>query len=122
MIEQVRGVLEIAGGFVEHFAVGVIVIGFIWAVTKYYGALRSVGRVKAFPVFQARLGIVLLLGLEILVIADVIESITVKPSYTSLAVLAVLVLLRTIVSWTTDLHVEGRWPWQAEDEEENANV
>jgi uncharacterized membrane protein len=100
----------------------VIVIGFIWAVTKYYGALMSVGRVKAFSVFQARLGIVLLLGLEILVIADVIESITVKPSYTSLAVLAVLVLLRTIVSWTTDLHVEGRWPWQAEDEEENANV
>jgi hypothetical protein len=56
MIEQVRGVLEIAGGFIEHFAVGVIVIGFIWAVTKYYGALRSVGRVKAFPVFQADWG------------------------------------------------------------------
>ena len=60
------------------------------------------------------------LGLEILVLADVIETITVTPTYQSLAVLAFLVVVRTVVSWTLGLEIEGRWPWQPEMEEANA--
>ena len=54
----------------------------------------------------------LLLGLEILVVADVIETITVRPTFESLAALGILVILRTILSWTLSLEAEGRWPWQ----------
>ena len=53
-----------------------------------------------------------MLGLEILVVADVIETITVRPTFESLAALGILVILRTILSWTLSLEVEGRWPWQ----------
>jgi len=58
----------------------------------------------------------LLLGLEILVVADVTDSITLNASYESLVILAFLVVIRTIVSWTISLQVEGRWPWQPERE------
>jgi len=66
----------------------------------------------------------LTLGLEILVLADVIETITVKPTFQSLSVLAFLVVVRTIVSWTLILETEGHWPWQSsgEDDVEQAHA
>lgn len=61
----------------------------------------------------------LLLGLEIMVLADVIETITVTPTFESLALLAAIVMVRTAVSWTLTLETEGRWPWQAPTEDQN---
>ena len=58
-----------------------------------------------------------LLGLEILVVADVIDSITLDASYESLVIFAFLVVIRTIVSWATSLLVDGRWPRQPEPKE-----
>jgi uncharacterized membrane protein len=75
---------------------------------------------KDFRQFKVELGKSLTLGLEILVLADVIETITVRPTYQSLAVLAFLVVVRTVVSWTLELEIAGRWPWQSETEEANA--
>ena len=63
--------------------------------------------------FKVELGSALLLGLEILVLADVIDTITVPQTFVSLAFLASIVILRTVVSWTLTLETEGRWPWQA---------
>ena len=51
-------------------------------------------------------------------LADVIETITVKPTFRSLAVLAGLVIIRTAVSWTLALEIEGRWPWQTPAKDE----
>ena len=117
MIEHVRAVLEHATTFIELFAVTVIVAGFLRAAIAYPQILRSENRVAAFHAFRGQLGMDLLLGLEILVVADVIDSITLDVSYDSLVILAFLVVVRTIVSWTTSLQVEGRWPWQPEREE-----
>lgn len=116
MIEQVRALLEHATTFIQLFAVAVIVVGFIRAAISYPEVLRSENRIAAFHAFRGQLGIDLLLGLEILVVADVIDSIALDASYESLVVLAFLVVVRTIVSWTTSLQVEGRWPWQPERE------
>ena len=71
-----------------------------------------------FKQFKIDLAQALTLALEILVLADVIETITVTPTYQSLSVLAFLVVVRTIVSWTLILESEGRWPWQASAEEQ----
>ena len=114
MIEQVRAVLEHATTFIELFAVTIIVAGFIRAAVAYPQVLRAENRVAAFHSFRGQLGLYLLLCLDILVVADVIDSITLGASYESLVVLAFLVVVRTIVSWTTSLQVEGRWPWQPE--------
>jgi len=122
IIEHIREGLEFATGIIELFAVLVIVSGFIRASVAYTLIRRATDRDNAFVAFRSRLGMNMLLGLEILVIADVIESITVEPSYVSLTVLAFLVGLRTIVSWTTSLQLEGRWPWQPEAKEDKADA
>lgn len=107
-------VLEKASHGISLVGVVVIVGGFLMAAGQYAVRFRRRGPVAAFGEFKVGLGRALLLGLEILVVADVIETITVEPTFASLAVLAALVVLRTIVSWTLTLEVEGRWPWQPE--------
>ena len=88
IIEHIRQGLEFATSIIELFAVLVIISGFIRASVAYILTRRATDREKAFVAFRSRLGMNMLLGLEILVIADVIESITVEPSYMSLTVLA----------------------------------
>jgi uncharacterized membrane protein len=113
MLEQILRYLEHAGAAIGLFAVAVIVVGFAAAAGRYALRFRQLGPVKDFKRFKIELGHALTLGLEILVLSDVIETITAKPTFESLAVLAVLVVVRTIVSWTLTLETEGRWPWQA---------
>ncbi|MCK5351426.1 DUF1622 domain-containing protein [bacterium] len=114
------GFLERAGGAISLFAVAIIVVGFVLASGRYVLRWRDVTLDRNFNQFKVELGRALTLGLEILVLADVIETITVKPTYQSLAVLGLLVVVRTIVSWTLSLETEGHWPWQASaGDEEN---
>ena len=118
MSEQILGFLERAGTVITLFAVGVILVGFVLAAARYAGRWRDATRDKNFVQFKIDLGHALTLGLEILVLGDVVETITVTPTYQSLALLASLVALRTIVSWTLVLEIEGRWPWQESAEDQ----
>ena len=117
MAEEVLRFLERAGGVISLAGVAVILVGFVLAALRYPGDGRRQGAEVAFTNFKVGLGNALMLGLEILVVADVIETITVEPSLSSLLSLGLLVLVRTFVSWTLTLEVEGRWPWQPEPEE-----
>ncbi len=94
----------------------VIVGGFLLAAGRYVTRFRQLGPAQDFEQFKIMMGQTLMLGLEILVIADVIETITTKHTFKSLALLACLVAIRTLISWTRFLDVEGRWPWQAAEE------
>jgi uncharacterized membrane protein len=114
VIEQYQEFLEIASTAMEIFAVAIILIAFLRATLGYLSTARSEGREVAFHEYRSKLGRGLLLGLEILVVADVIDSIVVPPSFTSLGYLAFLVVLRTLISWSTIVQTEGRWPWQPE--------
>lgn len=104
--------LEKAGVVISLFAVALIVAGFARAAWRYARRIVDTTREDNFNVFKVELGGSLLLGLEILVLADVIETITVTPTFESLAYLAAIVVVRTAVSWTLTLETEGRWPWQ----------
>jgi len=116
VLEAALHALEKAGHGISLAGVVVIVGGFLVAAWRYAVRFRRQGAETAFQAFKVGLGRALLLGLEILVVADVIETITVEPTVASLAVLAMLVVLRTIVSWTLTLEVEGHWPWQSAGE------
>ena len=121
MIDQILKVLEHASGVINLFAVAVIVIGFARSLGRYAMHYKELGPETDFGQFKIELGLALTLGLEILIVADVIETITAVPSFRSFGVLAFLVLTRTFVSWTLALEIEGRWPWQAPAvEQENA--
>ncbi|GAF93999.1 unnamed protein product, partial [marine sediment metagenome] len=100
MLEQILTYLEYAGATISLFAVAVIVVGFALALGRFLIQFRESKPEVNFKRFKIELGKSLTLGLEILVLADVIETITVTPTYQSLAVLAFLVVVRTIVSWT----------------------
>ena len=112
MADQILAFLECAGHVISLVGVLVIVIGFLLSAARYPGQVRADGPEEGFGRFKVGLGRALMLGLEILVLADVIETITVKPSLSSLLPLGILVVLRTFVSWTLALEVDGRWPWQ----------
>mgnify|MGYP001824765203 CR=1 FL=1 len=114
MAEEILTILERAGEWISLAGIAVILSGFAGAALHYPIDARRRGASAAFSHFKVGLGHALMLGLEILVVADVIETITVEPTYGSLMVLGLLVLIRTFVSWTLTLEVEGRWPWQPE--------
>jgi uncharacterized membrane protein len=69
---------------------------------------------EATDAFKIRLGRSLLLGLEVLVAADIVKTIAHELTFMSLGLLAGLVLIRTFLSWTLVLEIEGCWPWQRE--------
>ena len=117
MLEQTVEILERAGAFISLFAAALIIIGFILTAVNYVLKFRKLGPVNDFTQFKRQLGKILTLGLEILVLSDVLETILVPPTYQSLAVLAFLLIVRIFVSWTLSLEIEGRWPWQTKTEE-----
>lgn len=75
-------------------------------------ALRRSGGLDAFREYRQGLGRAILLGLEILVAADIIRTVAVSPTFQSVGVLAVIVLVRTFLSFSLEVELEGRWPWQ----------
>ena len=62
----------------------------------------------------------MLLGLEILVAADIIRTVVLEPTLSNVVVLGLLVLIRTFLSWALVLEIEERWPWQPRREERDA--
>lgn len=74
---------------------------------------RCFGRVS-----KHQLGKTLLLGLELLVAADVVRTVALEPTLDNVATLGLLVFIRTFLSWSLTIEIEGRWPWQARDAKE----
>jgi uncharacterized membrane protein len=58
------------------------------------------------------LGRVILLGLELLVAADIIRTVATSPTFTSVGVLGLIVVIRTFLSYSLEVEINGRWPWQ----------
>ena len=85
---------------------GAIVSGIVYA----RAALRS--DPDAYKNVRSNLGRSILLGLELLVAADIINTVAIEPTLESLAVLAGVVLIRTFLSFALEAEIEGRWPWQ----------
>ena len=108
-----------AGVVISLFAVALIVAGFVRAAWRYGRRFGDTTRKDNFNLFKVELGGALLLGVDILVLADVIETITVTPTFESLAYLAAIILVRIAVSWSLTLETEGRWPWQLTAEEQD---
>src|SRR3954468_9789936 len=104
--------IAMAGRGAEAAGVAVIVIGFVVAGALAVADLGRQPKAKVFRALRQRLGRAILLGLELLVGADIIGTVTEDPNLTSVLVLGVIVLIRTFLSFTLELEIEGRWPWQ----------
>ena len=103
--------INFIGTVIDMFGVTVIVAGIVWASA---GFMRYHTGEMSYDTYKIRIGRSLLLGLELLVAADIVKTIAIEPTFSSLGVLAGLVMVRTFLSWTLSLEIEGRWPWQNE--------
>ena len=102
--------IHLVGVGIEIFGVLIIVAGIIWSSRFIYRReIRS-----RYDSYKISIGRSLLLGLEVLVAADIVKTIALELTFASLGLLAGLVLVRTFLSWTLVLEIEGRWPWQRE--------
>ena len=98
---------------VELGGIAIILVGAAAALLKFLAHLVSPNaRHAAVDDFRSSLGRSILLGLEFLVAADIIYTVAVEPNLDSLAVLAGIVLIRTFLSFSLEVEIEGRWPWQ----------
>lgn len=103
--------VELLGQIVDGSGVIAIVLGALAAV---FISLRRLMRREqnVYVKFRRFLGRSILLGLELLVAADIIRTVAVTPTLEGVGVLAVIVLIRTFLSWSLELEITGRWPWQ----------
>lgn len=101
--------IHLVGFAIDIFGVLIIVAGIVWATAVF--ARRRMGE-EHYHAYKVRIGRSLLLGLEVLVAADIVKTIAFDHTFVNLGLLAGLVLIRTFLSWTLVLEIEGRWPWQ----------
>ncbi|GAA3100413.1 hypothetical protein GCM10010520_52190 [Rhizobium viscosum] len=95
----------------EFFGVGVILIGVAVATAGYVRDLLSSGQCDAYECYRANLGRGILLGLEILIGADIIATIIAPLTWESVGLLGLIVLIRTFLSFSLEAGIDGQWPW-----------
>ncbi|WP_428667376.1 DUF1622 domain-containing protein [Reyranella sp.] len=104
---------SVAGRAVEFVGIAVLIAGAVLASIAFVVRLARGATMQAgYHELRADLGRAILLGLEFLVIADIIGTVAVEPTLQNLGVLAVIVAIRTLLSFALELEVSGRWPWQ----------
>jgi uncharacterized membrane protein len=107
--------VELAGRAAEIAGVALILGGIAVASVRYAFARPGAG-VSRYQRYRQDVGRAILLGLEVLIAADIVQTVTLKPTMDSVFVLAVIVAVRTFLSWSLALELEGRWPWQRDAE------
>jgi uncharacterized membrane protein len=104
-------VIETIGTAIDAAGVLVIVAGAAYAFVACVVELsRREGDV--YRRFRQQLGRAILLGLELLVAGDIVRTVAASPTLNSVAVLAGIVLIRTFLSFSLEVEMSGRWPWQ----------
>jgi uncharacterized membrane protein len=112
-----KDVVDFISKVIDATGVAVIVAGLLLATCVFVLAQRDrAGRGAAYRVYRQQVGKAILLGLEFLVAADIIRTVAVSPSFRGVGVLAVVVAVRTFLSFTLDVELNGRWPWQDRQE------
>jgi uncharacterized membrane protein len=111
LISVISEAIEVAGVVVIAAGVGIAVARFAWDLMRQEPIGDAYTRLRTF------LGRSLLLGLEFLVAGDVIKTVAIEPTRESVIVLAIIVLVRTVLSLSIDVEIDGRWPWRAAEQE-----
>ena len=115
-IETVAEIFDLLG-------VAILVVGIGIATLLFISSLVIPAQaVPAIKKFKIRIGRAMLLGLEVLIAADIVKTVALEPTIDNVAALGLLVIVRTFLSWTLALEIEGHWPWQANKKKAVANA
>jgi uncharacterized membrane protein len=108
--EQV--VSEVVRG-VEAVGAGIMVVGGLGAFLIFASSALQAGKAEqAYDALRRNLGRCILLGLEVLIVADIVRTIIVDPTLESVAVLGSIVVIRILLSFSLEVEIEGLWPWR----------
>jgi uncharacterized membrane protein len=103
--------VELAGHAAEIAGVALIIGGIVVASLRYAVAAPPAGTSR-YQRYRQDVGRAILLGLEVLIAADIVQTVTLKPTMDGVIALAVIVAIRTFLSWSLALELDGKWPWQ----------
>ena len=107
-----KGLISIAGYGIETIGVLVIIAGSAVASFRFLTTFSQEPEGIAYGMFRRQLGRSIILGLEFLIAGDIIRTVIVADTMTNVAILGLIILIRTFLGITLHLEVEGRWPWQ----------
>lgn len=112
--DQLRQAVEWIGLGIEVAGVLVILIGAALALVRFVPRFHAMGANEPYEKVRHGLGRSIMVGLEFLVAGDIVRTVVSAQTYESLGLLAIVVLIRTFLSMSLFVEVEGRWPWQPE--------
>jgi uncharacterized membrane protein len=99
---------------IESIAIGIIVLGAITTTLIFLVQVIKEGALDdCYRRFRSDFGKAILLGLEFLIASDIVGTVAIGPTFRDLGILALLVVIRTFLSFSLELEITGRWPWQS---------
>ncbi|SBT42699.1 DUF1622 domain-containing protein [Micromonospora auratinigra] len=108
-----KEIIQLIGALLDLAGVLVIAVGIAGATVVFLLRWwRTRQLVEHYRTYRQGVGRAILLGLEFLVGGDIIRTVAVSPTFTSVGVLALIVLVRTFLSFSLEVELDGRWPWQ----------
>ena len=112
MPEPVVHGLVVLTKLLEICGASFLILGFVFDTARWLRHMHQRGSLAARDRYRQSLGRSVLIGLEILVAATIIKTMIVEPSVEGVGLLAAMIIIRTMLGWTTAFEVSGRWPWQ----------
>ena len=112
-MQEVRIIIEYCKIALEILGVMTIIVGTFLALGKFIFETQIV-KPRSYKILRRDLGKTILLGLEILVAGDIIATVATVPTLKSVFILAIIVLIRTFLSLSIQVEIEGKFPWQKE--------
>jgi uncharacterized membrane protein len=112
-------VVEVIGKGVDGVGIAIILIGVLASSVQFLRRIRG-DLAIAYGLYRAGLGRAILLGLEFLIAGDIIRTVATSPTFQSVGILGSIVIIRTFLSFSLNLEVEGHLPWQRATKAEKA--
>jgi len=116
-MDNVKVYIEYVARGLEAIGVLSIAIGALVAIVKFIFSVQDTSP-RSYKILRQELGKAILLGLEILVAADIIATVVTEPTMNRVLILGVIVLIRTFLSLSLEVELDGKFPWQAKKQEE----
>ncbi len=114
-------ILDHVSLLIELVGVGVLISGALFSIVRYFYHSRVLVRTARTKEFKRGLGRSVVIGLEVLVAATIVKTMIVKPSLASIGLLAGIIAIRTLISWSMVLEIEGHWPWHSKPRMQDAS-
>ncbi len=110
-MEEIKTYIEYVAKGIEIAGIITIIIGVVIAMGKFIFTLQGTVP-RSYKILRQELGKGILLGLEILVAGDIIGTVVTEPTMDRVLSLAIIVLIRTFLSLSLEVEIEGKFPWQ----------